>query len=97
MTTRSSAARLGWLDPDGPGRLGLVADSYGLGESGRNELLGCLDRAMDRGGEFVHRRALAGDENFIRMLDEMGGMERYDRRRRWWMACRPQFVEALTT
>ncbi len=90
-----SAARLGWLDPDGPGRLGLVADTYGLDWSERRELLGCLDHSMDNGGQFVHRRALAGDENFARMLDEMGGLERYDRRRRWWQADRQRFVDAL--
>jgi Phosphotransferase enzyme family len=91
-----NAARLGWRDPDGPGRLGLVADVYGLSEDERHELLGCLDRSMRHGGEFVRRRAAGGDENFIRMLDEMGGMARYDRRRRWWDECRSRFVDVVT-
>ena len=47
------------------------------------------------GGAFVRRRADAGDPNFIRMLADMGGMERYDRRRSWWDACRGQFADAL--
>ena len=51
---------------------------------------------MQGGGAFVERRVAAGDPNFIRMLDEMGGMERYDRRRRWWKASRPSFVLALS-
>jgi Phosphotransferase enzyme family len=91
-----SAARVGWDTPDGPRRLRLVADTYGLDEGARHELLGCLDHSMRHGGEFVRRRAAAGDENFIRMLDEMGGIERYERRGRWWDACRPLFVDAIT-
>ena len=91
-----SAARLGWLEPRRPHRLRLVADRYGLGVGDRHQLLRSLDRSMQRGGEFVERRVAAGDENFIRMLDEMGGMERYHRRRRWWEASRSDFVDALT-
>jgi aminoglycoside phosphotransferase (APT) family kinase protein len=90
-----SAARLGWNEPRRPERLELVADTYGLAGGERLELLGCLDRSMRHGGEFVRRRALAGDQNFVRMLDEMGGMERYHRRSRWWEACRAEFVDAL--
>ena len=90
-----SAARLGWLEPRRADRLRLIVDTYGLGTSERQELLGSLDRSMDRGGEFVRRRAAAGDENFIRMLEEMGGMQRYDRRREWWNTSRTLFVDAL--
>ena len=63
--------------------------------AGRAELLGHLDRSMHGGGAFVQRRVEAGDPNFIRMLDDMGGMERYERRRRWWEANRAAFVDAL--
>lgn len=90
-----SAARLGWLEPRRPDRLGLIADTYRLGKGERGELLRSLDRSMHQGGEFVRRRAAAGDENFIRMLEEMGGMQRYDRRREWWDGSRTLFVEAL--
>ncbi len=90
-----SAARLGWLEPRRPDRLRLVADTCGLGVGDRRRLLGSLDRSMQRGAEFVLRRAASGDENFIRMLDEMGGVERYDRRRRWWETSRADFVGAL--
>jgi hypothetical protein len=90
-----SAARLGWREPDRPSRLRLVADTYGLEGLGRQELLGHLDRSMLRGGDFVQRRAAAGDPNFIGMLEAMGGVERYDRRLRWWEARRPEFVSAL--
>jgi hypothetical protein len=90
-----SAARLGWREPARARRLGLVADAYGLGTGERLQLLESLDRSMAQGGEFVRRRVASGDENFIRMLDEMGGMVRYDRRRRWWEASREEFVAVL--
>jgi hypothetical protein len=90
-----SASRLGFGDLDRPGRLRLVADNYGVDAAGRQTLVGLLDRAMERGGSFVQRRVEAGDPNFIHMLDEMGGMERYERRLRWWQASRDSFVRAL--
>ncbi len=90
-----SAARLGWLEPRRADRLGLIADTYGLGSRQRQQLMGCLDRSMHQGGEFVRRRAAAGDENFIRALEAMGGMQRYDRRREWWELSRTLFVDAL--
>lgn len=91
-----SAGRLGWGPVDRPGRLHLVAATYGLDGPGRLELAEHLDRSMKSGGIFVQRRAEAGDPNFIRMLDDMGGMQRYERRRRWWVANRSAFVDALS-
>jgi hypothetical protein len=90
-----SAARLGFADADRPARLRLVADAYGLGADERPELIGHLDRTMRDGGLFVQRRVDAGDANFQRMLEEMGGMERYARRGRWWATSREDFVRAL--
>ena len=90
-----SARRLGWGAIDRPARLHLVADVYGVDASGGSELLGHLDRSMEGGGAFVQRRVDAGDPNFIRMLADMGGMARYERRRRWWEANRSAFVDAL--
>lgn len=91
-----SASRLGFGAVDRPGRLRLVADTYGLDDSGRQELIQHLDRPMRGGGAFVQRRVEAGDPNFIRMLEEMGGMERYERRLRWWEESRRSFVTALS-
>ena len=91
-----SAERLGWGPADRPGRLRLVAAAYGLGESGRRQLLEHLDRSMESGGSFVQRRVEAGDPNFIRMLEGMGGMERYERRRGWWETNRHDFIAALS-
>jgi hypothetical protein len=90
-----SAGRLGFKDLDRPARLRLIADTYGLHAEGRHTLMELLDRPMESGGSFVQRRVEAGDPNFIRMLDEMGGMERYERRLRWWQASRETFVREL--
>jgi hypothetical protein len=93
-----SAARLGWVPVAPrrrPGRLRLVADAYGLDAAGRTRLLSILDDLVARGGEFVLARVEAGDANFIAMWDQVGGMERFDRRRRWWADARPTFVDAL--
>jgi hypothetical protein len=90
-----NAARLGWGAEDRPARLRLVTDAYGLDGPGRRELIEVLDDSMRRAGEFVRRRVEAGDPNFIAMWREMGGQERFDRRRRWWDRCRPGFAAAL--
>jgi hypothetical protein len=90
-----NAERLGWRAPDRPRRLRLVADASGLDARGRVELLVVLDDAMERAGEFVRRRVALGDPNFVAMWQQMGGQERFDRRRRWWLAERPAFAEAL--
>lgn len=90
-----SAARLGWKPAHRPARLRLVADSYGLDARSRTELFRILSGSIARGGEFVRRRVEAGDPNFIAMWDEMGGGERFDRRRRWWTEHQDQFAGAL--
>ena len=90
-----SASRLGFEDQDRPTRLRLVADSYGLDAEGRHLLVELLERSMVRGGAFVQRRVDVGDPNFIAMLEAMGGMERYDRRLRWWESSKETFVHAL--
>jgi len=51
---------------------------------------------MKGGGAFVRRRAEAGDPNFVRMLDAMGGMHRYERRWRWWETNRTAFAADLS-
>jgi len=90
-----SAARLGFATADRPARLRLVADSYGLSGGDRRELVIALAETIENGGEFVRRRVEAGDANFIAMWTEIGGMERFDRRRRWWHGQQELFVSAL--
>jgi hypothetical protein len=90
-----NAARLGWEPADKAARVRLVADAYGLDASGRAELLDVLAVSMATGGEFVRRRVEAGDPNFIQMWNEMGGQQRFDRRREWWEAEQSGFAAAL--
>ena len=88
-------ARLGWRPADRPARLRLVADSYGLGQDGREALLPAIDDAIDRLEAAVRRRVDAGDSNAVAMWNRTGGRERYDRRRRWWNAHHDHFLTAL--
>jgi hypothetical protein len=90
-----NAARLGWHPADRPTRLRLVADTYGLDPAARRELLAILSESIERGGEFVRRRVDASDPGFVKMWNDMGGTERFDRRRRWWAEHREVFADAL--
>lgn len=90
-----SAGALGWHDADRPSRLRVVADAYGLDARERDEFHRVLGTTIACGGEFVRRRVEAGDRNFIKMWNEVGGMERFDRRRRWWAENREEFAAAL--
>ena len=90
-----NASRLGFDIADRPARLRLLAAAYGLAADQRMELIDHLDLAMRGGEAFVQRRIDAGDPNFGRMVEEMGGMERYARRRRWWRASRRTFARAI--
>lgn len=90
-----SATRLGWQPADRPARLRLACDAYGLGAAERTELLQLLTASIARGGDFVRRRAEAGQPGFVRMWAEMGGMERFDRRRAWWADASERFASAL--
>jgi len=90
-----SMAGLGWARPNRPARLRLIADTYGLDRTGRDELIEILDRSIECAGAFVQRRVDAGDQNFIRMLDAMGGMQRYERQQEWWEASRARFAHAM--
>lgn len=90
-----NASRQGWEAGDRPARLRLVADAYGLDAAARREPVDILADSIARGGEFVRRRVDAGDPNFIAMWNAMGGMERFDRRRRWWTDRQDRFRTAL--
>lgn len=90
-----NAVRLGWELGDRPARLRLVADAYGLDANERHDLLGILSVSMAQGGEFVRRRVESGDQNFIKMWNDMGGAERFDRRHRWGVEHHQRFVAGL--
>lgn len=53
------------------------------------------DDVIARGGEWARRHAEAGEPGFVQMWAEMGGQERYDRRRQWWAESRSRFERAL--
>ena len=91
-----NAARLGWAPDDRARRLRVVADAYGLDADDRHRVVETLDDTIARGGQFVLRRVEAGDPNFIAMWNAMGGIERFDRRRRWWADSRGRFVTVMT-
>jgi Phosphotransferase enzyme family len=91
----TNAARLGWHPADRPARLRLVADAYGLDPGRRGELLTALDDSIARGEQFVRRRVEAGDPNFVTMWHQMGGSQRFERRRRWWADHRDRFASRL--
>jgi hypothetical protein len=88
-------ARLGWRPADRPARLRLVADAYGLDGDGRSQLLSAMDDALTRIEEAVRRNVGAGDPSTIAMVARTGGIEKYDRRRRWWARHHEQFATAL--
>ena len=88
-------ARLGWRPADGPARLRLVADAYGLDRDGRKELLAAIEDALTRAEEFIKRRVEAGDPNFVEMWNRTDGADRYHRRRRWWNDNHHHFATAL--
>jgi aminoglycoside phosphotransferase (APT) family kinase protein len=88
-------APLGWAPADGPARLQLVADAYGLDRDGRAELLSIMNVAIARIEAAVRGSVRAGDPNAIAMWNRTGGSERYDRRRRWWTDHQDEFAAAL--
>lgn len=87
--------RMGWLPTDGPARLRLVAESYGLDADERVDLLPAIDDALDRIEAAVRRGVDAGDPGTVALWNRTGGQDRLDRRRRWWTAHRGRFAAAL--
>ena len=88
-------ARLGWRPADRPARLRLVADAYGLDRDGRAELLAAINDAIDRIEVVARRSITAGDPNAVETLNRTGGIDKYDRRRRWWTDHHDGFAAAL--
>jgi hypothetical protein len=88
-------ARLGWRSADGPARLRLVADAYGLDRAGRAELLAAIDDAIDRIEAAVRRSVDAGGANAVEISNRTGGLDKFDRRRSWWTAHEDDFAAAL--
>jgi Phosphotransferase enzyme family len=90
-----SRVRFGWSDADLPGRLRLVADTYGIDADQRALLVELLTESIEAGGAFLLRQVEAGHPGFIEMWESSGGMGRFDRRRAWWSDAREQFEAAM--
>lgn len=88
-------ARLGWQPADRPARSRLVADVYGLDRDGRAELLMAMDDAIDRIEAAARRIVDEGGPQAVQTVEQTGGIEKYDRRRRWWTRHRDEFAAAL--
>jgi aminoglycoside phosphotransferase (APT) family kinase protein len=87
--------RIGWRPADRAARLRLVADAYGLDPGGRAKLLTAMNDALARIEAAARRSIAAGGPNTLARLNRTGGIEKYDRRRRWWTAHNNQFATAL--
>jgi hypothetical protein len=95
MDTDGDAVLLGRTPPFDPfRRLRIVADAYGLAPD-RHEFLDAVAAGVARGGQFLQRRLDEGNEAFIKMVAESGGMAKFDRRRAWFEANRERFADAL--
>jgi Phosphotransferase enzyme family len=88
-------ARLGWKPADRPRRLRLVADAYGLDSDDRAQLLAAVDDAIHRIEAAARRSVGEGGAQATESLERTGGIEKYDRRRSWWMRHRDDFAGAL--
>ena len=51
--------------------------------------------ATSPAGVFLQRRIDRGEQAFLAMRDQMGGMARYDRRRAWFAAHRERFLASV--
>ena len=54
-----------------------------------------MNDAIARIEAAVQRSVDTGDPNAVATLNRTGGIEKYDRRRRWWTAHHDQFAAAL--
>lgn len=97
MDTNEDAARWGRGGLDATARLVVVADGYGLSSAQHVDLLDALETQMRDGGAFVARRVARGEQAFIAMVEQMGGLERYERRAAWFATRRRHFARALGT
>lgn len=87
--------RIGWHRADRPARLRVVADGYGLDRDGRAELLSAIDDAIDRVEAAARSSAFGAGRQAEELLAATGGIEKYDRRRSWWVRHHDEFAEAL--
>ena len=90
----ADAARTGRVGLDPFTRLRVVADAYGLPPD-RAGLVDAIGRNVTAGGGFLQRRIDRGEAAFLALRDQMGGMERYDRRREFFATHRDLFLASV--
>lgn len=95
MLDPASAAALYPAGLDAPGRLRILADSYGLSRRERAELPGVIEQATQTCRDFVADRVADGDPIYVQTLTERGGWERWDRMQAWLVTHRETFTKAL--
>ena len=88
-------ARMGWRAEDPSDRARLAADAYGLDRRGRADLLSTIDDAVNRIEAMARQQVEQDSAAAIAVMAGTGGIEKYDRRRRWWQAHRHRFAAAL--
>jgi len=88
-------ARMGWRPADHGARVRSVADAYGLDGAGRKELLTAIDDALERIETMVRESVSRNEPAAIAALPLTGGIEKFERRRRWWSEHRGDFAAAL--
>ncbi len=94
IDTPEDAARTGRGGLDPFARLRVAADGYGL-PPGRSALVDAVEGNVLRGVAFLQRRIDRGEKAFIAMVEQMGGLARYDRRRAWFVENRGRFLDAV--
>lgn len=88
--------RIGWTPANRPARLRLVADAYGLNRDGRNGLLATISDALWRVETTVRQGQRGADHHVAAAVEASGGLEKFDRRRRWWDTHHESFAAALS-
>jgi hypothetical protein len=86
---------MGWRAEDPSDRARLAADAYGLDRRGRADLLSTIDDAVNRIEAMARQQVEQDSAAAIAVMAGTGGIEKYDRRRRWWQAHRHRFAAAL--
>jgi hypothetical protein len=76
-------------------RLRILADAYGMEEDDRRALVDTLIESTRIGGEFVRRRAQAGEQVFVQMWNARGGNLGERRALAWFEQNRTRFQEAV--
>lgn len=96
MVPQDIAAVEGLAGLDSPARLRILADAYGLDDTGRRRLLALFPQVVATMQAFVQARVAAGDPVFTE-VDARRDPQRWSRILGWLDARHEEFLEALGT